>query len=138
MSRSSSLKAKVDKVLLKANATDRKVYKREYITEGGDSLTGRGRTTRTVDRALSPPPAVTQLRQEDLLTLSGTTQIQISDLLMTVSASTLTRKDLANKDLTIVMKTRDTEEEYKILAFTSAVLEGENIVFNLLIRSNKR
>ena len=138
MSRSSSLKKKVDNALKRFNATNRVVYKRVYTSTGGDALTGRNRTTQTTDYLLTPQPAVTSVRQEDLMALGSDAKIQLSDLMMTASANAIKLSDLRNKDLIIVMKSKTDEEEYKVLAYTAGVIEGENVVFTLLLRSTKR
>lgn len=133
-----SLLAKVGKTMNKMSASDRVAYKRTYVRSGGDSLLGIGSTLSFTDTVLSPKPAVFTVTQQDLLLLSGATKVQLNDQMMIVSAAALSRTDLENKELTIVMKRGSVVEEYSVETYTIAPFDGAAIAFSLLLRSKRR
>lgn len=133
-----TLLAKVGATMNKLNASDRTAYKRVYVRTGGDTLLGVGATATHTDTALSPKPAVFTVTQQDLLNLSGTSKVQLNDQMMIVSAAAITRADLSNSELTIVMKRGSSEEEYSVESYTLAPFNGTAIAFTLLLRSKRR
>ena len=133
-----SLLAKVGKTMNKLGASDRVAYKRVYTRIGGDVVLGAGHTTSHNDTVLSPKPAVFTVTQQDLMSLSGTSKVQLNDQMMVVSAAAITRADLGNSELVIVMKQGSSEEEYGIESFTLAPFDGTAIAFTLLLRSKRR
>ncbi len=132
------LLAKVGTTMNKLSASDRVVYKRTYARTGGDALLGTGRTLTSSDVVLSPKPAVFTVTQQDLLALSGATKVQLNDQMMIVSAAALSRTELENPELTIVMKRGSVVDEYGIEAYTTAPFDGTAIAFSLLLRSKRR
>ena len=133
-----TLLTKVGNTMNKLAASDRTAYKRVYVRTGGDAVLGTGYSTSYTDTPLSPKPAVFTVTQQDLLNLSGVTKVQLNDQMMIVSAKAITRSDLANSEMTIVMKQGSTEEEYSIESYTLAPFDGTAIAFNLLLRSKRR
>lgn len=140
MSRATSLIAKVGNVLTKVNATNRDVYKRIISQSGGDPLLGRGVLTDTQDILLVPPPAMRVVGPEDtfLLTTKGVTPD--GTLILTVSPDAISRQELEDPAMSIVMKgdSEDNEEEFFISAYNFDAFQGIDVLYELLIRSKSR
>lgn len=134
----SALKKKIRNIFNKVEASDNPCYLRRYSRHGGDKLTGRPGVITKVDKLVTPTPAVTTLRQEDMLALSGVFQVQMSDVMMIVSAEAITKTDLSDKDISVVFIGPElSEEEYTIAYYTPQVFDGEVIIYNVLLRSRK-
>lgn len=139
MSRATSLVNRVAGVLDKVNANDRVTYKRRFTHSGGDALTGRGVSTGSQDILLAPQPAVRALGPYDSFYLNGNSVVQSGDQVCTVSSLAITRDELADKDMALVMKDAlGNEEEFFLCAFNPSMFGGTDVVFELLIRSKSR
>lgn len=132
-----NLITRVNKVLADVNATSRVVYKRVQTTTGGDPLLGKGGTTTTVDTQLIPPPAVMDEDQKSSLVLSSSGRFVASDIFLTVSSTALTRAELENPKLTLVLKNGAHQDEGKILHYYDDTVSGTVIIWNIVVRLNK-
>lgn len=139
MSRASSISNKVVQALKKVVATDRDVYKRLIVRSGGDPLTGRNVSLDTQDILLNPQPAVRIVGTSDAFLLTSTGVAPEGSLICTVSAQSMSRQELTDKDMTVVMKDAfGNVEEFFIAGFNPAVFGGVDIAFQLVIRSKSR
>lgn len=139
MSRASTLITKVNNALGKIDASDRSVYKRLIVRSGGDPLTGRNMVLDTQDVLLSPQPAVRSAAAEDMFLLTANGVAPDGALICTVSASAVSRAELRDGDMTIVMKdSTQNDEEFFIAGFGFTVFGGLDITFSLVLRSKAR
>jgi len=135
-----ALISKIKATLSKVNATDRVVYKRVVTKSGGDPLLGRGVSVSTVDTLLDPQPAVIWPETMPTLMVSGASLVPAGACYMVVSASAMTRFEVADSTLTIVFKDTisNKEEQYNISGFTPQVFQGTDVAFECALVSKKR
>ena len=139
MSLATGITKRLDSVLTRFNLTDRPVYKRVITRTGGDPLLGKPASVSVVDTLFAPQPAVQAIFNKSIDVVVGTSIAQVGDYLCTFSPTALSRADLANKDMTVVFKDASgTQDELFVEAFGPTVLNGVDVVFDVLIRSKKR
>lgn len=134
----------MDKILTKLNPSSSIIYKRTTGRTGGDPVTGRGVTVSNTDVLLNPQPAITYITATLLTRANRNTQVvvtsgvaQIGDILCTCSATNITRSELNNKDVSIVLVDGSTEDQREIVEFTPYMLNGIDVAFDILLRRKK-
>ena len=134
--------SRMDKVLKRFNVSNREVYKRVVIRSGGDPLIGRYSSVKTAEWKLDPQPMVMSPRSDEPVALNsdGKSVVQVGDLLLTVTPTSVSREDLENKNLVFVFKhpSNHVEEEYFIVSYRPVVVYGSDVMFNVLVRSKRR
>jgi hypothetical protein len=145
MSLATSLIKSTDSLLAKLDVTDRPIYKRVTTRTGGDDLIGRPGVISKVDTLLSPQPALQTLApalkgktNQETVVFSGTAVDPLTDYLLLCSPTSLSRADLANPDLSIVFKPGGGEEVCSIEGFEVSAINGQAVLFTVLVRSRKR
>jgi len=139
MSRATSIQNKLDRVLTRLNVTDRVVSKRITTTTGGDPLLGRGVMAATSDTTLNPPPSVLVAAKNYPLVIAGTALSPDAEYLMTVSASAMSRSEVADPNLTITFTdAAGGVEELFVIGFAPSYLNGVDIAFMLILSSKQR
>jgi hypothetical protein len=130
--------SKLDKALAKYNITDRVVYKRLFSREGGDPLIGRPGSVTATDTKLSPQPAVLPPTGNHPLLLNASNVLRIGDCILQVSPTAISKSDLENKEMMLVFKDGDKEEEFSIVSYFPTVLNGTVVLYDLWVTSRKR
>lgn len=142
MARVDAIVAKVARVMARLNVCDRPAYKRTVTRTGGDPLTGRGVQVVSQDTLLNPQPVVSPTSAANQLQLSGDGLSQVGAKYILVSASALSRAEVEDPTLSIVFKgtpgNAGAEEVLYIVAFTASLMQGTDIVFELVLSSKKR
>jgi len=139
MSRAAAIQGKLDRALARFNVTDRVVSKRITTRTGGDSLLGRGATATVVDTALSPPPTVVVAAKNYPLVIAGAALSPDAEYLLTVSATAMSRSEVANPNMTITFTDEaGGVEELFVIGFSPSYLNGVDIAFTLILSSKQR
>jgi hypothetical protein len=138
MARLDSIIKRIDKVLTKTKPFVGTAYKREFVKAGGDPVTGRNATVSVTDKVFTVPPAIRDVTTDDAMRIVGTAINPVTDFIITASPTVLTESDLANPNLSIVLKKGNYEEEFSIVSFYPARLYGGVVCVEALIRSKKR
>ncbi len=134
-----AITAKVDAVLRRLTITDRDVYIRRSQHLGGDPLTGRGVSTSFDDVLMDPQPAVVVAARNYPLVIAGEALSPDAEYLLTVSATAMTKDDVADPALTIVFRDSNGKDETLfIIGYQPAFIGGVDIMFSLILGSKKR
>lgn len=136
-----SVQSSIDNALTYlAGATPVRVaYKRIITTSGGDSLLGISGTTTHTDTQLTPQPVFTQLGDRASVLSAGNLVLAATDFEFTVSSSALAISDVETPNMTIVLKgPGSVVEEFRILGYNPAMLQGNYIAYTLYARSKSR
>jgi hypothetical protein len=138
MSKAASLISKVDRLLTKYNLTSREVYKRTITRTGGDALIGKPAVVTKTDVKLSPPPSVEYVSMRDGQVVVGSALAMLGDYVCLCSPTSLSKADLANPNVLLVLKLGSAEEECDIVGYNESVLEGQPVVYEVLARSRNK
>jgi hypothetical protein len=146
VSRATSIRDRAAKLLGQFQVTDRPIYKRVITRSGGDALLGRPGTVVKTDTLLNPQPAVTypleQVTKEtlakNLLVLSGGDRVSVGDYILLVSPNAISKEDILNPDVMFVFAPGAKEEECYVVQLLPSVMNGIDVIFNVLIRSKAR
>jgi hypothetical protein len=138
MSKATSLISKVDRLLTRYNLTSREVYKRTITRTGGDALIGKPATISKVDVKLTPPPSVEFVSMRDGQMVVGNAMAMLGDYVCLCSPTAISKTDLSNPNVLLVMKAGSAEEECDIVGYNESVLEGQAVVYEILARSRKK
>lgn len=146
MSRATSLISRIGVILNKVNPTDRKIYKRVVKRTGGDQLLGVPANIENVDIQLDPPPIfsrvgrniVGQAVNSEAFDVDGAIGIG-NDYMLTVSPAAISWAEFGNKDLLIVFKDSDMNEEvFRITDFEPVAFQGIDVLIIAFIKSTSR
>lgn len=149
MSKASVITKKIDKALVKLNPFSGLVYKRFITNVGGDTVTGRGSTVEIVDVLITVTPIFRAATFNNATLRSSKygnnqalvdpfTSSSLVDLVMTASSSAVSLSELNDPNMTIVAKRVNVEEEYLVSSYESTSIYGEDVMFDVIIRSKKR
>lgn len=148
MSLATRLTSKADVLLKKFQLTDtRDCYKRVITRTGGDALLGRPGSVSVVDTILDPPPMVVTLsfqrmqHPRNFVAQIGTADsiALIGDYYCTISPSTLSAEEIANKDMVFVFKDASgATEEMSMITYDYDVANNTVVLWYLLLRSKGR
>lgn len=131
---------RMNAVLTKAAVTNRVVYKRVIYRHGGDELLGRPAKVANWQQKLDPQPLIMSARADEPVALNAGEVVQVGDLLMTTTPTALSKDDLTNKNLVIVLVHPITgaEEQYSIVSYRPVTVYGADVMYNVLVRSKSR
>jgi hypothetical protein len=146
-----ALITRIGKLATKLNTSNRTIYKRISIREGGDDLIGRPGIVTHTDTVLDPPPVVSTVsaaafRKQDLSTsyasmlFTGQATDLVNAYLLTISPEAMSRQDIKVPDLSFVFKDDSTQEEevYDLISYYPVTVGGTDVVIYALVRSKAR
>lgn len=146
MANATGLINKVNAALRRTNPVDRTVYKRVITRSGGDPLLGIAGATVYTDVQIEPPPIYSRIGRnivggavssEALDT--GSSIVIGDDYQIMFSVSAVTKQELSNPDLQIVLKDSDNlEEVYRITDYETVPYAGQDVVLLAYMRSTSR
>jgi hypothetical protein len=138
MALSDELITTVDGILTEFAPSYRTAYKRTITRTGGDVLIRRSVSVSYVDVELSPQPVFRRLGRSDLAQ-NVNKNVLLNDYSFVLSVNTITRDELINKDVVLVLKDVDSNEEVlRLIDFIDPAINNTVVAYIAYYRSVDR
>ena len=140
-----NLQATVKSILNKYAPADRQVYKRTITRVGLDALIGRSSVVSVSDELLDPQPYhyMIDISSAGRFTFEGTLGpskiVNIGDYVFIISVEALTKEEIQDPDLLLVLVDGDgNEESFRLLEYENPSVNNTEVLYIGYFRSIKR
>lgn len=122
--------ATANSILSEFAPPDRKVYKRTIVRTGLDELIGRSSVVSVTDTLLSPQPYYVRIDTSNEGVLSSNKNVNIGDYIFILSVDALSRAEIQNKDIVLVLKDSSANAEvFRLLDYENPSVENTEVLY---------